>query len=83
MRLERGESMNVGDLKRLLAHLPDSMEIVVEADFDEGTDMEDLFQGHLKSGEVEAQCDEKDVLYLWVEEGPPVTEPERLSPIAG
>lgn len=54
--------MNVGELKKVLANLPDDMTITIEVSHNDG---DDIAQGDLKSADVECRCDEVDRLYLW------------------
>lgn len=56
--------LNVGEVRSVLATLPDEMEIVLEAwvagDVGDG----DVVQVAVQSAKVETRCDEKPALYL-------------------
>jgi hypothetical protein len=55
--------LTVGDLRKVLAGVPDDMLVSLEiAEPEEGTD---FAQADLRHASVEARCDEVDRLYLW------------------
>lgn len=56
--------MNVGDLRRVLAPLPNDMQIVVEAWAADEVSDGDVVQVALQIAKVESRCDEIDALYL-------------------
>lgn len=57
--------MNVGQLKKILADLPDEMPVALEVETDEG---DELAQGDLQMANVECRCDDVDRLYLFAED---------------
>lgn len=55
--------MTVGELRVILAELPDDMPVEMEIQNDDAKD--ELTQCDLRSADVESRCDEIDRLYLW------------------
>ena len=60
--------MNVGELRAILAKLPDALPVRVEVSFDDGDSHEGA---DLEMADVECRCDEVDALYLFGDQDEP------------